>query len=164
MRKLGILAMALGLAIMSIPAAGADSASRPFKGSAVGEVTFPLDPDCPNYGGLRTDSTAVGTASHLGRIVMEGQHCTPAPGEGIAGEQTFVAANGDEVYMTYSGVPGPPNPDGVIVFDVNFDIIGGSGRFEGAEGGGTMIAYVVFEGLLDPAWSASWVWEGTIGY
>ena len=166
MRKLAILALALGLVMMAIPAASADSASRPFKGSVVGSVTFPTGTECENYGGLnvRTDGYATGVASHLGRTVLTTRHCSPE-GPDFAGTATLVAANGDEVFIDYAGVNGPPDPDTwILVSTAEFVIVGGSGRFEGAEGGGQLIAYVLFEGFDDFEWPASWVWEGTIGY
>jgi hypothetical protein len=50
----------------------------------------------------------------------------------------------------------------VIIVDVEFEIDGGTGRFDGAEGRGEMIAYVEFPGIEVPVWSASWEWEGFI--
>ncbi len=77
----------------------------------------------------------------------------------------MVAANGDEVYLEYAGVSSPPDPDtGILVSATDFVIIGGTGRFEGAEGSGVFTAYVVFEGIGDPEWPVSFVWEGSIGY
>lgn len=166
MRKLAILGLVFGLMTMAVPAASADSASRPFHGSVEGSLTFIPGTDCQNYGGLnvRTDGTAVGTSSHLGRMVLSTSHCSPE-GPGFAGEATLVAANGDEVYIEYSGVNSPPDPDTMIILSsTTFVIVGGSGRFDGAQGGGTLTAYVLYEGFEDFEWPASWVWEGTIGY
>lgn len=168
MRKLGILVMVLVVAMMSIPAASAKSSSRPFKGSASGVVTFPMGTECENYGGanVRTDSDAIGRASHMGRTIVDGQHCTPEPGvDTIEGTMTLIAANGDKVFLEYAGVNGPPDPvTWILVSEVSFFITGGTGRFEGAEGSGDMTAFVLFEGLDDPEWAVTWVWEGTIGY
>lgn len=166
MRKLTVFGMIFGLMLMAVPAASADSTPRPFQGSAVGSVTFIPGTDCQNYGGLnfRTDGFAVGTSSHLGRTVLNTSHCSPE-GPDFAGEATLVAANGDEVYIEYSGVNSPPDPDTmIIVSSTTFVIVGGSGRFDGAHGGGTLTAYGLFEGFEDFEWPASWVWEGTISY
>jgi hypothetical protein len=167
MRKLGILAMVLGLVLMTMPAAGADSASRPFTGSAVGSLTFPTGTECENYGGanVRTDGHATGTASHLGQTIVTTRHCTPEGPELTGGKMMMVAANGDLLYLDYEGVNSPPDPDtGILVSATDFVITGGSGRFEGAQGEGVFIAYVVFEGIGDPEWPVRFVWEGTIGY
>jgi len=173
LRSMVALAISALLVMGLVATASADPGSRPFKGWVRGEVAFtPVDPVtvCPPggglYGGLRTDSSASGTASHLGRTVMTGKHCTPAGDLITGGTMTLVSASADAVYIEYSG-SGPfpiPGVTKVIVVDLDFDIVGGSGRFAGAEGGGKMTAYVVFEGFEDPAWAASWVWSGTIGY
>lgn len=152
--------------------ASADPGSRPFGGFVRGDVTFTpvATSECPPgglfFGGLRTDSSATGTASHLGRTVMSSRHCTPVGDLITGGNMTLVSADGSEVYIQYSGsAPFPiPGVTEVIVVDLTFDIVGGSGRFEGAEGGGTMTAHVAFEGFEDPVWPASWAWRGTIGY
>ena len=79
----------------------------------------------------------------------------------------LVAANGDEVWMTYSGyapypVIGVPS---TIVVDVDFTIVGGTGRFADASGGGEMTGYVEFPGELTLGpWPASWIWKATIRY
>ena len=46
----------------------------------------------------------------------------------------------------------------------DYVIVGGDGRFEGAEGNGEMTVDVVFQGLDDFEWPASWSWTGTIDY
>jgi len=78
---------------------------------------------------------------------------------------TLAAANGDEVSITYSGAAPFPGPGTeVIVVEMDFEVVGGTGRFAGATGGGEMTGYIVFAGFDAPVWPASWVWEGTIGY
>ena len=74
---------------------------------AVLELTFVLGTDCPNFGGLRTDSAATGTASHLGQVSMTTQHCTPAGQEITGGEMILVAANEDKLYIEYSVTADP---------------------------------------------------------
>lgn len=171
MRSARFFVLVGALLLMGVPGSvDADSSSRPFDGTLRGEVTFPFVGDeCPAsdvfLGGLRTDSEASGVVTHLGRTTMTSQHCTPAGAAIEGGEMTLVAANGDMVYLEYTGTAPPPGPDGVIVVAVDFDIVGGTGRFDGATGGGQMTAYVVFAGFETPAWPATWVWEGAvIGY
>lgn len=173
MRRALVILTVIGLVTVGLIApVGADSSSRPFKGSMTGEVTFSMVglEVCPAtdvfLGGLSSDSTASGTVSHLGRSTMESSHCTPAFETIEGGEMTLVAANGDAVFIHYSGFAPFPIP-GVTEFievDVDFEIVGGTGRFAGATGGGDMWARVAFEGFDDPAWAASWHWDGTIGY
>jgi hypothetical protein len=157
------------LLTMAIAApASADPGSRPFKGMVVGEVAFNPVPVtvCPNYGGLRTESSAIGTSTHLGKTAMTSQHCTPLGDDFGPGTMTLTSASGDEVWITYHGSAPFPGP-GVTVFQgsMEFEIVGGTGRFEDAVGGGAMIIEIVFQGFEDPAWPATWVWNGTIiGY
>ena len=166
------LAVSLLLVMGLAASASADPGSRPFKGSVSGAVTFVevSTSVCPPgglfWGGLRTESSAAGTASHLGRTVMTSQHCTPVGDLITGGTMTLVSASGDAVYIEYAGsAPFPvPGVTTVIVVDFDFVIVGGTGRFVGATGGGTMTAHVVFEGFGDPVWAASWTWNGTIGY
>jgi hypothetical protein len=55
------------------------------------------------------------------------------------GVGTFTAANGDELYFATSGAVLPsPHPDFTFEFHDTFSITGGTGRFEGASGGGTV--------------------------
>lgn len=156
------------LLIMAIAApASADPGSRPFKGSVAGEVAFNEVPVtvCPNYGGLRTESAALGTSTHLGRTVMAAQHCTPLGDDFGPGTMTLNSASGDEVWITYSGSAPFPG-EGVTVYQGSlvFKTVGGTGRFADAVGGGSMIIEIVFQGFEDPAWPARWTWSGTIGY
>ena len=58
---------------------------------------------------------------------------------------TLVAAHGDRVWIEYTGnapypVVGVPS---TIVVDVDFTIVGGTGRFTHASGGGDMTAHIV---------------------
>jgi len=156
------------LLIMAIAApVSADPGSRPFKGSVAGEVAFNVVPVtvCPNYGGLRTESSAIGTSSHLGKTVMTALHCTPLGDDFGPGTMALTSASGDEVWITYHGSAPFPG-EGVTVYQgsIEFEIVGGTGRFEDAVGGGSMIIEIVFQGFDDPAWPAMWTWSGTIGY
>lgn len=158
---LASVAVVVTTLVMSV-AAGASPASRPFKGSIAGTVTFVGDPSCPIF--LRTNSAAEGTVSHLGMTTMTSTHCS---GLEFSGRMTLVAANGDELVADYWNDGIAPLPDeigDVYEVPVDFEIVGGTGRFEHAVGGGDMTAYIVFEGLGDPEWPADWVWQGTIGY
>lgn len=168
MRRSLVTVMVCALVLLAFSAtASAASVSRPFKGALSGEVVFTPDPASPSPSGLWTDSTAVGKVSHLGKTVMTSRHPTPT-GEVISdGRMKLVAANGDEVWMEYDGsapfpVIGVP---GTIVVDVEFTIVGGTGRFAAASGSGRMTARVEFPGELTLGpWPASWGWKARIRY
>jgi hypothetical protein len=140
-----------------------------------GEAGFvPVGEDvCPPsdvlWGLLMTTGVGTGTASHLGLTTMTSQHCTPRGNAITGGELTLIAANGDEVFLEYSGtspVPDPDIPIGTVFFaELDFLIVGGSGRFQDAEGEGTMTVRVVFGGFESFVWPGiSWTWDGTIAY
>jgi hypothetical protein len=156
---------ALALAVFTA-AASAKRVDRPFKGCVCGQAVFTPDPASPT--GLWTDSSAVGCVSHLGRTVMSSRHPTPTGDTITGGNMKLVAANGDEVWIAYSGsapfpVMGVPS---TIVVAVDFTIVGGSGRFAHASGGGEMTGYVEFPGELNLGpWPAYWTWRhATIRY
>lgn len=91
-----------------------------------------------------------GTATHLGKFTIELFFC----GSGFDyknGEGAFVAANGDELHFIgpSQGEIGhvillPPNahPLYEAYFQDSFTFVGGTGRFEGASGGGYMNSFV----------------------
>jgi hypothetical protein len=167
MRMRRLLLLALATAVVTIPltaaSAGANPGSRPFKGSMSGAVTFAVDAGCPL--GLRSDTAATGTASHLGGFTYEASHCS---GFTFAGEQTMVAANGDKLFAEYESVGPPVIPPSEVgtVYDVAtaFTITGGTGHFADATGGGYMIAHITFMGFGVPVWPVTFDWQGTTGY
>lgn len=176
MRKVMLVLAAVALLITGVVApANAGPAARPFSGNVHGMVSFvPVGPVvCPPtdlfLGVLQTRSKATGTATHLGRTTFETQHCTPLGDQITGGTETLTAANGDQIFVTYSGnAPfnlGTSVP-GVTVIDMSgpFTIVGGTGRFDGASGSGTMNATVLFEGLDVQYWPGTWSWTGAITY
>ena len=168
MRKLLAVAVVLAaLMAFLVAAAAADTGGtdRPFKGTLAGSATFPFDLNCPI--GLRTVSEGSGTASHLGHVTMVSNHCTP-PGNAITGGQmTLVAANGDELHITYSGTcSAPPFPPVGEVLTCSTDnvIVGGTGRLADATGEAQMTADVTNAGFGAPEWPITWTWDGTLSY
>jgi hypothetical protein len=167
---LAVAGSALLVLAIAVPVS-ADPNIRPFTGSVTGEVQFnevPITVCAPSatvFGGLRTEGSAVGTSTHLGRTMMTSLHCTPAGDDFGPGMMELTSAQGDQVWIEYVGSAPFPGPgDTVIKATIQFEIVGGTGRFEEAVGGGTMFANIVFEGFEDPAWPATWWWSGTIGY
>ena len=169
MRKVVFILVVCGLVLLAFSAsASAASKARPFHGYVVGAVSFTYDPASPSEVDFWTDSYAVGDVSHLGATVMTARHPTPVTDYINDGTMTMVAANGDEVTITYDGflpfpVVGEPY---TLVVDLDFTIVGGSGRFANASGGGDMTGYVEFPGVIpDPGpWPAYFVWSAKISY
>ncbi len=111
---------------------------------------------------MRTVVDAIAAnARHLGKMGLSSSHCS-AIGPIGPGTMTLVAANGDEVHLTYTGFAPPPAEE----FDVDVDatIVGGTGRFEQATGYVEMTGHITFEGFQDPSWPITFVWTGSIAY
>ena len=168
MKRIILIAVACALVLLVFTAAAsAKRVDRPFKGCVCGQAVFTPDPESPSPVGLWTDSSAVGCVSHLGRTVMSSRHPTPTGDTITGGNMKLVAASGAEVWITYSGyapfpVLGIPS---TIVVDTDFTIVGGTGRFAHASGGGESTAYIEFPGVLDLGpWPAHWTWKATISY
>ena len=168
MRKLlgvAVVLAALMALVVAAAAAGTGGSDRPFTGSLVGSARVAPDTNCPI--GLRTLSEGSGTAGHLGLVSMSSSHCTPVTDVIADGRMTFVAANGDEVRMTYSGtcVPFPFPPVGEkFTCSVDNVIVGGTGRFADATGGAHITALVTWLGFGAPLLPATWTWDGAISY
>lgn len=170
MRKIRAVVLVALLAVLGAsPALGAppDSAQWvPLKGTVSGLVQFLPAGDCADLIGLATTvENARGVASHLGRTTMSSRHCTPMGDNFGPGEMTLVAANGDELYMTYTGSAPYPAPGTEVIVGTSTNMItGGTGRFEGATGTLEMTIEIQFEGLDDPSWPATWTMTGMIKY
>lgn len=156
------------LAVVGLaPAAAASGHGRdvPFKGTVSGELQFLPAPDCPTWGLATTAIDVPGVASHLGRITMSSRHCSPAGADFGPGTMTFTAANGDQLFSTYSGSAPFPGPGTDIVHGTSHNTItGGTGRFEHATGYFDQTAAIQFQGFDDFSWPATWTWTGVIHY
>lgn len=124
--------------------------SRPFKAklALMETVTFYGGPPCFGIASVQ----AVGNATHLGTVTARSHDCINpqgpnAPnsfsfssiGTGPAG-LVFTAANGDAVYASYSGTANA-QASGPHLIAGQFIITGGTGRFLGATGGGTLTGF-----------------------
>ena len=125
------------------PVAAADPL-RPFGGHDRMVDTFTPPTACPAGALWRYSGSGTGLFLHLGNASVSVTHCTFVdlasgtftfgPGTG-----TLTAANGDELWDVYLGSGQVVNtPDGPMsVFDITWEVVGGTGRFEGATGAGT---------------------------
>src|SRR5262245_56705163 len=138
------------LSVVSLVAVGASDraeasgGSRPIKGTGEGVVTEVVSP-----GNLLIDY--VGNASHLGNFTRR-EDVTISPLGTIAGTIVFVAADGDELNVEFTGQFISLN-DAVATYTFN----GGTGRFTNATGTAQAAAStpdfvhvsVSFEGTID---------------
>jgi hypothetical protein len=85
---------------------------------------------------LTIQITGTGTSTHLGKFTTVQSHCAAPPSLAFTlGEFTLTAANGDQVFGTYEGEFLPLEPP-LAAIDGALTFTGGTGRFEGATGGG----------------------------
>jgi hypothetical protein len=106
---------------------------------------------------LTIQITGGGTSTHLGKFTTVQSHCAAPPSLAFTnGEFTLTAANGDQLFGTYEGDFLPLEPP-LAAIDGAFTVTGGTGRFEGATGGGdasgvqnlaTGVATVALDGTI----------------
>jgi hypothetical protein len=166
MRKnAAIVVLALVLMTAAAVSTAADPKTRPFKGSAAGEATFPESGACLGVTGApwQTVSVTAGRISHLGQMTLTTTHCSTLDGSAaVGGEAIFTAANGDQLRATFTAVTVAPPP--LIVQQAEFVIVGGTGRFENATGWLQGAVYVTFEGFEDPSWPIEFAFAGAVAY
>jgi hypothetical protein len=142
---------------------------RPFKGSMSGEATFDfISGACLDVTGApwQTLGYMIGDLSHLGESEWFVSHCSTPDGlQLVNGQGTFVAANGDELWMTYTAeLISPFTVPGVMLYAQDNVVTGGTGRFEGAAGEFQTLLAVTLEDLTVPTTPVSAEFAGKIIY
>ncbi|HSB39014.1 MAG TPA: hypothetical protein VLD13_08000 [Gaiellaceae bacterium] len=151
-----LVAVVTALALAAVALSAAGGTDRPFTGSAVGSADFLPDPSCPL--GFRSVADVSGTASHLGLVRFSSNHCFALPNLLTQGQGTLVAANGDELYVTYAGSCNPPDFATCVTDTV---VVGGTGRFANATGEFQVTAVIT---NTVPPRPLAMTWEGTLSY
>jgi len=129
--KTGLLAPLVLLAL-ALPMQAAANDRLPLMGSESG--TFRLLGPCET-GGMILEVTGTGHSTRLGGYSARYRECLdPATGAVTHGTFTLTAADGDEIFGTYSGRSAPTEEPGVVTYDDPGVITGGTGRFAGASG------------------------------
>jgi hypothetical protein len=136
-RTLLILASSLALALAAPGAAVAKrgGTDRPWKGRASGTLTFDLG-TTP----FPATSTGTGRLSHLGKGTYSQQFTITLTGPttfNVAGTQTIVAANGDTLFLSFTGTGELAGAFGVGQTSETTAVLtvtGGTGRFSDASG------------------------------
>ena len=156
------LSTALALLLGSTAVITANPHSRPFVVTLDGNANpiFTSDP-CV----IINDETGVGEGSHLGAITWSShetvnQCANPGEGAEVQGAFVLTAANGDQVFGTYQTIAHLDFATFQVSASGQFTITGGTGRFEGASGGGTIGA----DGSLLPPFEVLGGMAGRIVY
>lgn len=153
---LALVTFAAALVFSAVALSATRGTDRPFRGSTIGLANFLPDPSCPL--GFRSATETSGTASHLGLVSFSSNHCFAPPNLITQGQGTLVAANGDELYVTYTGTCNPPDFATCITDNV---VVGGSGRFANASGEYRLTALIT---NTAPPRPVAMTWAGTLGY
>jgi hypothetical protein len=150
-RTLLILVTLLALAVVAPAAAVAKrgGAERPWKGRASGTVTF-------NVAAAPFPATATGTGrlSHLGKSEYTQQFTITLTGPTtftVAGTQTVTAANGDMLFMTFTGageLAGPFDVGQSSETTADLTVTGGTGRFSDATGTQTSTVLTTVDSIV----------------
>ena len=126
---LPIVAMILTSAL-AVSAAAKDQV--PFKGTFQGQESHDVLP--PGATTVVIDTTATGTATHLGRFSLVRRITGNLTNFTQTGWAHWIAANGDTVYTTLAGSAALDLPGGYLIVTEIHTITGGTGRFAGAQG------------------------------
>jgi hypothetical protein len=140
------LPLGLGMALLTLapqPAAAAASPPKlvPFKitfAITTDRIVIPANPPIQavrvSWSG-QSDllGPVMGVSAHTNHLGVDGLPISSTDGVGVIN-----GANGDAFFITYRGLIHPPNPPGVFPYEFAFNITGGTGRFTGATGSGTL--------------------------
>ena len=133
------VALAAAVLALAAPASAADhGAGAAFKVRAAYDANI--------VGGDATGLTVVASGAATGTELGSGtwndsEFAAFTPnGLDITGTLTLTAANGDELFVQYEATTPPPDSTGAIHPQGTFTIVGGTGRFVNASGGGTLSA------------------------
>ena len=136
-QDLGTLKESRPTAAISANAGQMNKAGTPFKGSYTTSFTVLQPP--PK---LVQKVMGTGVASHLGRSTFEAISnvaVSPHPPFVVSGTRIITAANGDQLFTTFTGTS-TPVINGLNGADLQEIITGGTGRFVNATGNFTTIA------------------------
>jgi len=138
-RLLGVILIALGTTGIGANSVHAEDHQVPFFASYAGTVTF---------GAQANFLEGTGRSTHLGRSTDEATVVITAPPDAngcIPNVQThtLTAANGDTLTLTNFDLACPEGP-GLFHGTGEWQVTGGTGRFSGATGGGTLSGHIDF--------------------
>ena len=120
--------------MMAMPAAASDLV--PFR--AVFQ-TVPVPTGSCGPGCIVLEIGGTGQATHMGRTEIAGPSVVVVPLAQQTGTSTLTGANGDAIVIAFAGrvhFEGPTAAD-PVTFEGEWEVIAGTGRFEGATGSGT---------------------------
>jgi hypothetical protein len=130
---------AVGIRAISVSAAGAQE--TPFRGSYSGTAAF-TSATTITFSGTGI-ATHLGNGANEGHVVVTGPESSCPGGIANINYETLTAANGDTLLLTSYDVACPISP-GVLHGTGHWVVTGGTGRFSGASGQGTIDGHADF--------------------
>jgi len=136
----------------------------PFKATMAGEfrgLVIPLNPPI-----MSVQLTTTGQTDLLGQVTSAAHHFDRLGVDGkrvsfTDGIEAITAANGDALFLTYSGLPRPPAAGELGQQEFAFIVTGGQGRFVGATGSGVIRGSVFMQGT-PPKLTITRTFEGVV--
>lgn len=141
LRRSVALASISAIALLAAPAAQADAQAWPFKLAVTTQESLAANPLACPLTILQGSTTGQGHALHLGQVTLRSTDCVTLGASQFTftdGALVLVAANGDTLTADYSGALLPSAAYPVYTLSGSFRITGGSGRFSGATGAGSL--------------------------
>jgi hypothetical protein len=151
-----MLLMAAG--ISATASLSAEPKQIPFRGSYDAQFQNTLA-----YPIVHVTVQGTGVAMVLGRsqAVTDNEFVNLLTGAGTA-TFTLTAANGDTLVLEDTFHTTPPDSGGAFTFGGDFEVVGGTGRFAGATGGGAVTGSAQFTGPSGDGGVAEFSFDGTI--
>ena len=132
------LSFALAVAALLMSAVTAAQSPVPFKATIA--ITELIQPDATGTCLLAGNISGTGTATQLGKVTLVSRDCinpiSPTAFSFSSNQVVLTAANGDQIFATYSGSLTIEGAIGAITG--GYQIVGGTGRFSQATGAGTV--------------------------
>lgn len=135
-RMLAAMLAALGIIGIAANTVHASDTQVPFVGSYSGTASFTDDPYVRLLDGTGF-STHLGLGTNHGRVVITGLDNSCSGGIANVNYETLIAANGDTLSLASDDVACPVG-QGVYHGTGEWFVTGGTGRFSGASGQGTL--------------------------
>jgi hypothetical protein len=145
MYRVSLALTALALTGLAVPGRAQQPSTQklmPFKATAVvtaDSIMIPVNPPIAavrvSYSSGQSDLLGpfTGIAHQLTRLNPDGTRLSITDGIGV-----WTTANGDSIFLSYSGLYPPPTTPGFYSFQKAITITGGTGRFAGASGSGIL--------------------------
>src|SRR5262245_26520023 len=139
-----LLVVAVGIGLVGLTPATAGNSQAPFEAHISGTPTW--------TGPTTVETHGAGIATHVGRVVNSGEILLSAPTAGCPGgalglpnvhTETLTAVNGDQLVVGIVGFACQTGPD-AYEGTGTWSVIGGTGRFEGTTGRGTLVGRADF--------------------